>query len=161
MNVNLFGVKTVSKGEPLWIDQRENFKFCLQYFLNGSLIAYSLIYFERFFEKFLENKIKDVFANIFCFILIIAGIYWDNTKCLINSCNGDSPFQPHYPTANLIWSLTLFLMLISRQNVAKSFFENMFFLQESGKLSFGIYLWHPIGNVFKKSHIRFKNYFSK
>jgi len=149
MRINLFGVKTVPKDFPLWCDQKENFKFCLQYFLNGSLIAFSLFYLENYFKSFFEIRFKDFFTNILSICLIVAGIHYDNSKCLINTCY-DSLFQPHYPISNLIWSLALFMMFISKENtnIAKKMLEKSSYLQEAGKLSFGIYLWHPMGNFF-------------
>jgi len=71
---------------------------------------------------------------------MVFGIF-DN--CMIGLCY-NSFFPPYFPKANLIWSIVIFLMLISNDNSIelKNFLENSFILKEIGKISFGIYLWH-------------------
>jgi len=142
MFINVFGVKTYDG--PQWINQKDNFNFCLPYFLNGSLMAYILFYLENYYKSFFEIRYKDLFANILTIILVIISIHYDHTVCTIYKCS-NSIFQPFFPTPNKIWSLAILFMLISSENTnyVRSYFETNRFLSITAKFSYGIYLWHP------------------
>ena len=104
--------------------------FCFYYLEHSNFFSLSLIR---------EN------INKISICLLVVCVYFDNSKCLINACfiggggGDDFIIRTHYPIANLVWSLTLFSMLISNENtnLVRVVLENSSCLQEAGKLSFG------------------------
>ena len=146
MRTNIFDVKYGDdlENQRLWSDNNENFKFCFQYFLNGSLMAFSLFYLENYCRCYsllvdILNY-KGFLVNIVSFLLVVAGVYFDDKKCVVNYCRENLWFKSHYPIANLVWSLHIFLLIISNEkSYLRNVLEQSFFLKETGKLSFGKY----------------------
>lgn len=142
MRINLFDVKYDPNNNAfLWSNNDENFKFCLQYFLNGSLMAFGLFYLENYLSDsiLVILNFKGILINIISLWLFIVALYFDDRECAVNWCfNKNTWFKPHYPIANLIWSLQIFVLLISSEkSYLKNLLEQSYCLQEAGKLSYG------------------------
>jgi len=149
VNKNIYGV-TNYDGNAVW---EVNFPLSFPIFLNGSLIAFLIFYLETYRNSFFNyNFLISIILNLICLSLIFCGIYYSK-DLLLQRKYFFSPY--HY--SSLIWALTLFLMFISKERInviKKYFFEENNFLKKMGKISFGIYLWHP-------STIYFVTYLSK
>ncbi len=136
---NLFNLNYIEGG---WGDPELNFRLSLPIFLNGSLIAFILFYLETFHESFFEIKIKDKITNVGCICLTIFGV-WYSSKYKTENMIFFSPFQ--FP--GMIWSLVIFMMLISNENtniIKTHLLERFKIFQTMGKFSFSIYLWHKL-----------------
>ncbi len=115
-------------------------------FLCGSLLAFTYLTYENGISHFslckwiLSTRLAQLLLNLTTALLII---YAFRSDYLSDNEGGEGRYLYWYKAA-FFWSITIFLLLLSRNecNFGRMFF-NMTLMRKFGIYSYGIYLWHP------------------
>ena len=149
--------KLVDRCDGFW-DATCNIWICVPIFLEGSILGILILYLNRYFKQIFNlQKLFSYLVDLLCYILIAIGIIYNEylTSWPIKS-------KSNLPGPSLVWLSVLFCMIISKTNTFKIyFFEKNAFLAWVGKISFGVYLFHPMSIqivvFFKEKHPNISN----
>ena len=122
-------------------------------FFLGSLIAVIYKYILQDYN-ITQNYIKkyktlDSIVSFLCVVMLIIGLRapeWIRIEKL--------DMTPFY---SIYWSIFLIFTLMGSPNYVSLFFQNSMFLQQCGKYSFGIYLFHRMAQYFLGQKFKFLN----
>ncbi len=135
-----------------------NIYICVPIFLEGNALGILTLYLNRYFTQIFNlHKIISYLVDFLCYILIAIGIIYNEylkSWPIVSKSN--------LPGPSLVWLSVLFCMIISKTNKFKIYFlEKNAFLAFIGKISFGVYLFHPMSIqivvFFKEKHSNISN----